>query len=141
MTTANERALMAELIELVKASRPRDPAMKLRKSFALAQYAEQTACPIVRIRIDARRWQNGMGNTMFTARLYVELRDGDDFFVTLKEYGYGEHYLWACREELKKRGYIESGYINHLSSWCRENKVDFDYHVDDVNRRKDLHKV
>lgn len=137
----NERDLMAALAELVKASRPRTPAMKLRKSIALAQYAEQTACPIVRIRIDARRWQNSYGNTMFTARMFVELRDGDDFHVTLKDYGYGEQYIWCCRRELAERGYITAADSNHLSSWCRDNKVDFDYTVDDVNRRKDLHRV
>lgn len=136
-----ERDLMQEMAAVIEAHRPRDPVQRARRARLLETYKALTACPIVRIRIDARRWQNGMGNTMFTCRLHVELRDGDDFTASLKEYGYGEHYLWACREELKKRGYIEDGYTNHLSSWCRENKVDFDYHVDDVNRRKDLHRM
>ncbi len=136
----HERDLMQEMAEIVKASRPRDPLARVRRARILETYAALTRCPIVRIRIDARRWQNSYGNTMFSVRMFVELRDGDEFTIKMREYGYGEHYLWACREELKKRGYIEEGYVNHLSSWSRENKVDFDYHVEDVNRRKDLHK-
>lgn len=93
------------------------------------------------ILIRGRRWfQKSYGNTYFTATIYIN----NKLVANLPEqYGYGEYYMQAAGEWLKRNGYTAqreypTGGLEPLWHYCRDNGITLYYDAVDVKREKDL---
>jgi len=90
------------------------------------------------IRIVGKRWfDRANGNTYNSARCYV---DGELVCCSQFQYGYGDYYLQAGWDALRKKLGLdvkdyESGGCEPAWAWCRDNDIRFDYeHTDGLKR-------
>lgn len=90
------------------------------------------------VEILAKRWfQKSYGNTYFSAEIYA---NGNFIHKIDFQYGYGDQYLWACFDWLKKNGYLKYtlGNENHIRRCFEYNGIEYFHTVSEVHRKKDL---
>ena len=85
------------------------------------------------ITIIGRRWfQKSYGNTYHTVVVMAD----DKEQKSEKTYGYDDQYQQTAIDILHGMGYEDAKYP--LSLWCRDNGIEFNCHVSDVTRERDL---
>jgi len=87
------------------------------------------------IEVYGRRWfQKTYGNTYNSVRIYV---DGVEVANLPFNYGYGDHYRTIALEELVKLNILPKG-IDKLGGYELREKYNIKYHVEDVDRKREL---
>lgn len=94
------------------------------------------------VTVIGRRWfQRGPGNTYHTSTILI---DGKFALKTVKEYGYGDQYLWTGLNQAETKGLIppimrhENGGSEATWQWAERNDIALHYEAIDVQREKDL---
>jgi hypothetical protein len=100
----------------------------------------------MKIHVIAKRWfQKSYGNTYHSVKVYV---DGELIEYVPFEYGYGDQWQQTAHEVLMKHGYfpktgkslpsgMNADYYEFIT-WIRNNRENYSYTVQDVDRKKDL---
>ncbi len=59
-----------------------------------------------RIHFFGRKWRDNInGNTYFSARIVIPTDSGSRWLAVPFQYGYGDHWIFECRQTLKKMGF------------------------------------
>ena len=93
------------------------------------------------IKVRGSRWfQKSYGNTYHTVYIYVVINGKVSEFYVPFTYGYGDSYEQSAFEKLITEGILQNKRdMQTLYSYCRDNNLEYDYSVIDVNRKKDLY--
>ena len=88
--------------------------------------------------LHGRRWfQRGSGNTYHSVEIIV---DGETVHIVPYAYGYDQHYEQTARQWLKREGYLPGIGDEVLWRYCNRVGCELLSDVEDVRRRKDLHR-
>ena len=88
-----------------------------------------------KIEVYGRRWfQKTYGNTYNSVRIYV---DDKEIAYLPFNYGYGDHYRTIALEHLESIGILPEK-ISKIASYQLRESYDITYHVEDVDRKRDL---
>lgn len=142
----NTDQLIRDMAAIVGATRPRTEAARAERDRIMALYAQLYACPVRKINVSSRRWQDSNGNTSFTSSVSW-LIHGDENWHGFKHggYGYGSHHEWVSKQALVERGIFngtEQQYSHaSLSLMCHALNIEYTCDVTDVDRKRDLHKL
>lgn len=88
--------------------------------------------------LHGRRWfRRGPGNTYHSVEIIV---DGETVHIVPYAYGYGQQYEHTARQWLKREGYLPGIGDEVLWRYCDRVGCKYLSDVEDVRRRKDLHR-
>lgn len=95
------------------------------------------------IDVNAKEWFDKVnGNSYFSAEITIDfIQNGQpmtqNVFLPF-QYGYGEYYLQATIEELKKLDFIDKDFKSHLYIFCKDKNISLSYFKHENCKKREL---